>query len=287
VLVIVNRRKPDAEHALRHVVDLIERHGTLVGVLDAESPDGRVPSPGGVDLIAVLGGDGTLLGAARRHGAMGRPLVGINIGRVGFLAAYELDRVEGAAADLFGTAPLHERSLPELSVAVHNAGVPQPRATETALNEFVVTAGPPYRMITLRLLIDGHDGPLVSGDGLIVSTPTGSTAYSLSAGGPIVAPGVDAVVLTPIAAHTLSFRPIVVPMASTVEVSVESVNATEEAGTTLVADGQVHHRLREGDRLVFRAGPSRARFVVDPLQSYWDTLQGKMRWAIPPKRRGS
>ncbi|MEQ8770968.1 MAG: NAD(+)/NADH kinase [Phycisphaerales bacterium] len=286
VLLIVNRRKPDADDALAKVRGLIEQRGSVVGVVET---DGDLhPDPidaSGADLAVVLGGDGTLLSAARRLEGADVPILGVNIGRVGFMTGFEIESVAERCDDVFGAGELNTRAVRSILADVVDGTTGEVRRQERAINEHVVTAGPPYRMITLGLTIDGAPGPSVSGDGLIVSTPTGSTAYNVSAGGPIVAPGVDAFVITPIAAHSLSFRPIVLPATSGIELTVTSVNAHEAAGTTLVVDGQVHERLAEGDTVRFRAGPT-TRFVYDDEGSYWATLQQKMGWAVPPVRRG-
>jgi NAD+ kinase len=167
-----------------------------------------------------------------------------------------------------------------------------------ALNDAVVTAGPPYRMVSIAIRIDGHDGPTVTGDGLIVSTAIGSTAYNASAGGPIISPEVPAMAITAIAPHTLSFRPVVVNLSSTVELTMVRANDGSEAtmgamaelasvatGTALVLDGQVPVRLRTGDKVIIRQHAKPARFVRNPGRSYWQTLLTKMRWAAPPAIR--
>ncbi len=287
-MLVVNPRKPRAVAARDEVRSLIERHGRLVAEIDsgelAESVrDGRI-GPDRPDLIVVLGGDGTILSASRSCLTMGVPLLGINTGKVGFMAGYELGAFRDTAAGLLGEGPLQiseHRTLDGVVVGPDGTE----RYSATAVNELVVTAGPPYRMITLDLSIDGQPGPTVSGDGLILSTPLGSTAYNISAGGPIVAPGVDACVITPIAAHSLSFRPIVLHAQIPVDIGVRSVNATEEAGTTLLIDGQGHHRLLQGDTVRIRAGGRTVRFVTDPRVSYWRTLLGKMHWASTPTGR--
>jgi NAD+ kinase len=283
-LLVVNARKPRAVAASDEVRSLIERHGSLVGQVDSAGladfiGAGKAGEP---DLIVVLGGDGTILSASRATLGLSAPLLGINTGKVGFMAGYELGAFRRDAAGLLeGSSDLvinEHRTLDGRVVGADGAE----RYRATAVNELVVTAGPPYRMITLDLRIDGEAGPTVSGDGLILSTPLGSTAYNISAGGPIVAPGVDASVITPIAAHSLSFRPIVLHAGVPVDILVRSVNATEEAGTTLLVDGQGHHRLGEGDTVRIRLGARTVRFVSDPRVSYWRTLLGKMHWASTP-----
>ena len=287
-LLVINPRKPRAVAAAGDVRRLIERHGRLVGQVDSADLPATVASgalsDGAPDLIVVMGGDGTILSAARACLDLDTPLLGINTGKVGFMAGYELGAFSRSAETLLGPGALrtHEHRTLDGDVVGPDGAV---RYSATALNELVVTAGPPYRMITLDLTIDSQPGPTVSGDGLIVSTPLGSTAYNISAGGPIVAPGVDACVITPIAAHSLSFRPIVLGSDTPIDIGVRSVNATEEAGTTLLIDGQGHHRLGEGDLVRIRSGRRTVRFVSDPAVSYWRTLLGKMHWASTPTGR--
>ncbi|GIK18842.1 MAG: NAD(+)/NADH kinase [Leptolyngbya sp. PLA2] len=279
-------RHDDAEstRAATQVRPLIERFGRLVGVADANdhatSLDGR-----GADLLVVLGGDGTLLSMARRTVMHGVPLLGVNLGRLGFMAEFDLASLASHAASLFGDAPLrlHELALLHASVRAPDGST---RFEGLALNECAITAGPPYRMIELALSIDGRPGPIVSGDGLIVSTPTGSTAYNVSAGGPIVAPGVGAFAITPIAAHTLSFRPIVVPDSACVEIAALRVNYDARGnGTTLVLDGQVQTSLAAGERVILARNGRGVRFVRNPDGSFWATVIEKLHWAAQPRMR--
>lgn len=292
VLLLANPRKPDAEAATPIVRELITRHGRLVGELDAGTAFELPDAP--FDLAVVLGGDGTLLSAARGCAHAGRPILGVNLGTVGFMAEFDLETLEEQASHIFGVGELRTQAAPVLRAVVRSMDGSK-RATETAVNEIVVTAGPPYRMISVRVLIDGNPGPRVVGDGLIVSTATGSTAYNVSAGGPIVAPGVSANVLTPIAPHSLSFRPIVVPSSSEILLKLEDTNENAEwregaknrdgHGTTLMFDGQVHHRLHKGDRVFISEDPTPIHLVLSGSVTYWQTLMGKMRWATPPRVR--
>ena len=283
VLLLVNRAKPGADDAEARVSELIRAHGTLVDAREAMSDeDARDCSD--VDLIVVLGGDGTLMTAAGRYAPRGKPVLGVNIGRVGFMAGFDLDSLTRHAASLFGDGPLNTRGVSMLEASIVDA---DGETTETlgAVNDFAITAGPPYRMITLEIHIDGQSGPMVSGDGLVISTPTGSTAYNVSAGGPIVAPGVPATVITPIAAHSLSFRPIVVGHGHEIEIRLLNANQENGSGTELVIDGRGRRRLHEGSRVIVRGGGTQIRFVTDPDVSYWQTLMRKMHWAAPPTGR--
>jgi len=291
VLLLLNPRKADAVDAAPVVRSLIGRFGRLVDELDAAGPF-TLPAKE-FDLVVVLGGDGTLLSAARGCAKAGRPILGVNLGTVGFMAEFDLDTLKDQAEAIFGAGELRTQAAPVLRSVIRSADG-QKRASETAVNEVVVTSGPPYRMISLRLEIDGKAGPRVVGDGLIVSTPTGSTAYNISAGGPIVAPGVAGNVLTPIAPHSLSFRPIVVPSSSEIMIELEETNddpswrgveSEDGHGTTVMCDGQVHHRVHKGDRIVITEDPTPIHLVQSGSVTYWQTLMGKMRWATPPRQR--
>lgn len=293
VLLLVNRTKPDASSATTELRALIARHGACVAELEAEPGAPALTSRGGADLIVVLGGDGTLISQARRCADLGVPILGVNVGRLGFLAEYDLPSLREQAPYIFGDDPLPTRELHMLRAEVLGRDGVTRRFSNVALNECVVTAGPPYRMISLAISIDGTEGPSVTGDGLIVSTPTGSTAYNVSAGGPILHPEMDAHVITPIAAHSLAFRPVVVPARSRIEIEMLRVNRLAGsaggdqamAGTALTLDGQISAALLEGDRIVISRDPRPVPFVRNPLGSYWATLIDKLHWAAVPRVR--
>lgn len=288
-LLLVNPEKPDARAAAGEVRALIERHGVFAGQRDA-SAGAAFTEAAGASLIVVLGGDGTLLAQTRRSADLQIPLLGVNFGKLGFLAEYDLNSLREQAATLFSDAPLPTREVRMLRAEVFRAGESRPRFSDAALNEVVITAGPPYRMISLTMRINKETGPTMSGDGIIVSTPMGSTAYNVSAGGPILAPDVEAMVITPIAAHSLAFRPIVVGANSQVELVMNRVNrmdgeGQEELGTTLVLDGQVSTPLAPGERIALGRDARPIFFVRNPLGGYWTTLTEKMHWAAPPRLR--
>ncbi len=287
VLLLINQDKPDAVAGAEQVRALIRRHATIAAELDA-----RIGPPltdaRGATLIVVLGGDGTLLSQTRRCADLALPLLGVNFGKLGFLAEYDLTSFREQAAFLFSDAALPTREIHMVRAEVFGDAA-RPRFSAAALNECVITAGPPYRMISLSMRINNEDGPTVSGDGIIVSTPTGSTAYNVSAGGPIVAPDVEAMAITPIAAHSLAFRPIVVGINSRIELTMQRVNrpaqGSDSPGTVLVVDGQVSTPLLVGDRIVLSRDQRSVRFVRNPLGSYWSTLTDKMRWGAGPRLR--
>lgn len=286
VLLLVNRSKPLVIEALPRVRATIERHGRIAGELDAVSNPFETPPPPS-DLVMVLGGDGTFLAQARRCLSLNLPIIGVNLGNLGFLAEFDLPAFERHAAHLLGSDPLDIRPRMLIQAEVLRDLSRQSDASvfaEHAVNDCVITAGPPFRMIELGLEIDGQPGPALRGDGIIVSTPTGSTAYSVSAGGPIVSPDVRCMSITPLAAHSLSFRPIVLPPTSSITLELRRANgfAGGDGGTTLVLDGQVHVRLLQGDKVTFRSHPSVIRLVRNPDSNYWSTLVRKMHWAVKP-----
>jgi NAD+ kinase len=255
-----------------------------------------VDDASGADLVMVLGGDGTLLAEARRCVDLGLPLIGVNLGTLGFLAEFDLDALRAQAPDLLGDAnlKLHQRMLIRAEVETPSGkGHRAVAFTHLALNDAVIAAGPPYRMIEIDVIIDGEKSATINGDGVIVSTPVGSTGYSVSAGGPVIAPSVEAISITPIAAHSLAFRPIVVNAGATIELDVKRANRAKGpaheglSGTTLVLDGQVMLPLTGGCRVVVRRDARMIPLVRNPASSYWQTLTRKMHWAIPPGDTGS
>ncbi len=281
VLLLVNRDKPKVCAALPEVRELLAAHGEIAAELDADNAS--LPDEMDADLVMVLGGDGTLLAQARRGVHLGLPMIGVNFGNLGFLAEFDLETLTQHAPRLLGDGELETRERTILDVEIETASG-ELRFAGQALNECVVTAGPPYRMICVDLAIDGEAGPSLHGDGVIVSTPTGSTGYSVSAGGPIVAPTVDALTITSIAAHTLTFRPVVLPSSVVVELRLKRTNPGTGGGpgTTLVLDGQVLEPLAEQETVRVRTHPRRLQLVRNPSGSYWRTLMEKMHWALPP-----
>lgn len=303
VLILVNRDKREAADVLPHVRQVIARAGGKVAA-EMDATDGRLDDARGADFVIVLGGDGTLLSQARRVVHLKVPLLGINLGKLGFLAEYDMSTFAAQAGALLNDKPLTLQNRYLLAARVHRSLV-DPRGDDAdeadvgappmlALNDAVVTAGYPFRMISMRLSIDGQPGPMVLGDGLIISTPVGSTAYNASAGGPIIAPDARALAVTPIAAHTLSFRPVVVSGDSVVELTMDRVNepaagggdTCAAGGTALMLDGREGARLHAGDRVVVRIHDEPVRFVRNPGGSFWTTLVNKMHWATEPRTRG-
>jgi NAD+ kinase len=233
-------------------------------------PDGlaRPEVPGASDLVVVLGGDGTLLSVAYCAAQAGVPVMGINLGRLGFLTEIPIAETFLALdAFLSGTPDIvSRRSLLEVETEDGPA---------YCLNDIVITKGAVARMIEFAILIDGENVATLKADGLIVSTPTGSTAYSLAAGGPIIHPQVPAVVLTPICPHTLTYRPLIIPSGS--EVVIKLLTGGEEVYLTL--DGQRGGSLVRSDTVRIRRAPVELQLVTSPRRSYYDLVKEKLSWA--------
>lgn len=228
------------------------------------------------DYAVVFGGDGSIISAARELSEANVPVIGVNLGKLGFLAEFGVEELEGAFDDIVaGRLAIEKRMM--LRCTVSTGG--EERFCSTAVNDVFITAGPPFRMIELKMSVD--DQPLAGcvSDGLIISTPTGSTAYSLSAGGPIMSPKIEAIVITPLCPHSLSFRPIVISAASRIGIVGVQVNE----GTTVSIDGQVSLRLTADDTLTVVREGSDFLVVNNPIRSPWDTLATKLGWAEKPK----
>lgn len=231
--------------------------------------------PRHVDLIVVLGGDGTLLGVADRVGAAGVdiPVLGVNFGRLGFLTEVALpEMLPTLESVLNGTATIHERSM--LHARTSRDGVT--RNEQIVLNDVVVTKGTISRLIYLAVYVDGEFVTDVKADGLILASPTGSTAYNLAAGGPIVHPGLDALLLTPIAPHALGNRPIVLPGRSCITVKQATDAARDELFVTF--DGQSGFAFGPGDEVTVTCSDRRLRLVASQARGYYDTLRQKLHW---------
>ena len=224
------------------------------------------------DLIVVLGGDGSLLGMARLTGARPVPVLGIHHGDFGFLTdAGDQDLETVIDAALTGDLSVEHRGM--LAVIVKRAG--EIIAQVQGLNDAVIGRGSLSRMLTLEVTVDDEMLAEYRGDGLIIATPTGSTAYSLSAGGPVVEPSMDAMVLTPIAPHTLGSRPLVLPDSSTIAVRV----ASECDDAALTVDGQEQVALEPGDVCEITRSPNRAAIATVSRDGYFSILRRKLHWA--------
>ena len=234
--------------------------------------------PDTVDLVVVLGGDGTLLGAARKVGRYGLPILGVNLGGLGFLTEIPLEMLyKDIEKVITGQVTVEPRLMLQASV-LRNA---EEKCRFSVLNDVVINKGALARIIDLRVSIDGHFLTTFRSDGLIISTPTGSTSYNLSAGGPILYPILEALILTPICPFTLTQRPIIVPDTSVIEVQMGKHN--EEV--ILTFDGQVGFDLMAHDRVIISKSEKKLKLIKSPDQDYYDILRTKLKWGEPAYNR--
>jgi len=223
------------------------------------------------DLAVILGGDGAILSTARRLGQNQVPAIGVNLGKFGFLAevlpSEFRERFDDILAGRFRISP---RMM--LRCGLRRGG--RMLSEWLALNDVVVSRGALSRLVSFGLLVDGKRATTYNGDGVIVSTPTGSTAHSLSAGGPVLEPCMEAMVVTPICPHTLTNRPVV--LAAGVEIELCAEATPVQAGLTI--DGQVYEEIAQGDRVVIGRAPKTFQLIDLGLRTYYDTLREKLNW---------
>ena len=277
VLVLGDERKGGTRAVVEAQVQWLQSRAAVSVVLDREAPlDTRE-----IDLVIVLGGDGSILCAARRMGEHQRPTLGINLGRLGFLTTFSAEQARhGIELALAGKLHREDRVLLSCSVERANGSVTAPLL---ALNDGVLARAASAAIVTIRALRNGKELATYSGDGLIVATPTGSTAYSLAAGGPILTPDLPAIVLTPLASHALSVRPLVVSSEGAIEMVVEDSGG--EAACTFVIDGQVPIEVRPGDKVVLRESKARFQALVRAKNAFFEILHEKLGWADLPRQR--
>jgi NAD+ kinase len=222
-------------------------------------------------LAIAIGGDGTLINHGRALSGSSVPMIGVNSGQLGFLAKFDATSLIEHRNSIFsGNTPTMEVMLLEVLVDGNEPAI--------AMNEAMIAAGNPFRILELGLSINGVPAPTLRGDGVIVSTPIGSTAHNASVGGPIVDPSAQAFVFTPLAAHSLAVRPIVLDAHNCVTVELLQANS----GTSLVIDGIVHSILQEGMKMTVKRSSKTLSIVLNPSVTYWNTLVDKLHWAAPP-----
>jgi len=286
LFIVANTDKPSVASALKRLLENLPQAAQVVGIdTDRRSELAGIQA----DALIVLGGDGTLLSAARRLRGTQVPILGVNFGKLGFLASFTPNELASHLVHLVERRlPISRRLVLEVSVVPRDMACDAldieavrrcRRCAATALNDAVITAGPSFHMIELELWIDGQGGVRLNGDGLIISTPSGSTAYNISAGGPIISPGTEAFCLTPICPHSLSFRPVVIPSDSRVVVVASHVNP----GTTLMCDGQADTTLAAGERVTVWRSASDVLLVENPDAPRWRSLAEKLHWASSPR----
>jgi NAD+ kinase len=277
---IANTDKPAAAALLRRAALLITRSGrkALADAASAELGGLKIATCADApalaracDVVLVFGGDGTMLKVARDLAGARTPILGINIGGLGFLTAVSSSQLPRALRSLWaGKFTLETRPLLEATATVKGR-----RLRALAFNDVVVSRGELPRLVSLEVAVDGEVLTRYRCDGLILSSPTGSTAYSLAAGGAIVSPGAEVFTLTPICPHTLSNRSVIVSLRSKVTVRVVS----ERLDAILAADGQTLSRLHEGDAVMIRRSKQSVRLVRLEGASFFQTLRHKLHWS--------
>jgi NAD+ kinase len=280
--VVVKRHQPDALQTLCRLTEWLNERGiSLVGGPEIERiehetgcavqgvPEAELAAS--VDLILVLGGDGTMIGTARMVGDTEVPVIGVNYGGLGYLAEFRIEELFAALESILkGEYKLEKRVMLAVELFRGEDNVSRNRV----LNDVVINKSALARIIEIDAYLNSQFVNSFRADGLIVSTPTGSTAYNLSAGGPVIYPSMNAIVITPICPFTLSNRPIVVPDESEIELRLK----TEEEEVALTLDGQVGFPLKVADRVVIRKSRTTFNLVQPMNRNYFEVLRDKLRW---------
>ena len=276
IAILVSPGRPTALECAAGIIRMAAESG--IGVAIANDGVDLLSTPGvrveQAEMIVTIGGDGTFLGGVRLAVPLDVPVLGVNTGRLGFLTEIETtpEGMERVRRVLQGDFIIEERLALQASV---NGGGPH-----FALNDVVVRRGAEARMAPFGLSLDGERATHISADGIVVATPTGSTAYFLSAGGPIIAPDVDAFGVAALLPHTLFARPMIVPTSSTIQISCDSeiVHANLEADGTLVSD------LSSGDLVTVVRAPRPVKFARNGDHGFFARLEDKLQWGVPIKR---
>ena len=273
ILIFANFDKPGVAEQVETLRPWFDRHADVLAVQPAGSP--ASDDACGADLCVVLGGDGTLLAAARTLADSSVPLLGVNMGKLGFLAEFNIEHMKKHFGDIIaGRIKPTERIM----LQVQLTGCKQHSFRSSAANDVAITAGRPFRMIDLHVAQGGEHIAQYLGDGVVIATPTGSTGYNMSAGGPIMAPTLDAITITPIAPHSLSMRPIVVRTDRPIRITAARLNE----GSSVIIDGQVSTELCDGDVLEVSRASAPMRLFPHPGRAFFDTLTTKLQWGRSP-----
>jgi len=274
VLIFADHTRPGIKGALEQVSAKLAGRVKTVNV-DLGTVDlGKIAETTG-ELGIVLGGDGTILSVARAHGDHQRPLLGINLGKLGYLAAFGMADLDFIADQITHETLVVSQRLMLRGRLEQDGQIP---FDSYAINDMVIQAGPPFRMIELAISVNDDRVTSVSGDGLIVATPTGSTGHNIGAGGPVVDFSTSAIVVTPICAHSLTHQPLVLSSGSRITVQAKRINR----GSALIIDGQVCRGLSEDATLRIFAADSKFLLVHNQQYNRWHTLQAKLNWGVGP-----
>lgn len=277
VAIIYKRMRPEAARLAHEIKEWFIKRNTEVFLKENIDNSGvscvyeKINIPGTVEAVVVIGGDGTFLSVARFIERKAIPIIGINLGGLGFLTEISADSCfEQLEKIMSGDFEIEERMV--LRVSVRREG--KEIFSHRVLNDAVINKGALARIIDLHATIDGHFLTHYRGDGLIICTPTGSTAYNISAGGPIIFPTAQAIALTPICPFTLTDRPIVFPANVTIVVEI----AEPAADVTLTCDGQVGCLIRDFDQVVVTAAATPIRIIKAPGVNHFEILRSKLKW---------
>jgi NAD+ kinase len=278
--IAVNPTKAASFPLVKQVIEWLQKQGMTVLLDDAVSHELNLPVeskplrelPRLVDLIVAFGGDGTMLRVAKLMNGSKTPLIGVKVGGLGFLTGVTENEVFSTLEEvLAGRHRIEERMMLDCSV-IHSDG--SIHREQVALNDVVIQRDALERMLLLDTYVDNEFLATYASDGLIISTPTGSTAHSLAAGGPIIYPEAEAIVITPICPHMLTNRPLVLSSKQVCRVVVSSENASPG----LMIDGQIAVELHQWDQVIVKKSPYTTRLATSPNKSYFDVLRTKLNW---------
>ncbi|MEE8385070.1 MAG: NAD(+)/NADH kinase [Dehalococcoidia bacterium] len=269
VYLIGNAKKPQADKIFRRLADWLEAAGVLIGADFDGRPD--LVNDAQPDMVIALGGDGTILSVGQAMKDRQVPIIGVNVGKLGYLAEFSVEELEQFLERILSDPRLISRRM-MLDVRI---GPPSGKTwSGIALNDCVIRVGEPFRTIGLEVIIDDQAVTTIVGDGLIISTPTGSTAHNMSCGGPIIQPDLEAIILTPKCPHSLTHRPVVIGPDATVRV--RALETSE--GAAIVLDGQSVHPMIGETQVVIQKSPQQFQLVRHPHRESWDTLVKKLKW---------
>jgi NAD+ kinase len=249
------------------------------GLHEVADKGGRLENPSELDALVTLGGDGTLLRGARFLDGKEIPILGVNLGRLGFLTSCQSEDFEAALRNLASGDYVAQPRMALSARAIDQSG--QVRKQWRALNDFVLHKGGFARVVRLNVFVDDESIGQYAADGIVISTPTGSTAYSLSAGGPVVVPTVESIIITPVSPHTLAIRSLVIP--ADAEVTIEANESPTELLVTV--DGQVGTSFVKGEKLKVRKADNPVRIVRFPGATFFERMSVKLGWGGLPSER--
>jgi len=269
---------PRKERALAEFHDLsgwLEQRGRLAGADANLDPDLGKLSAARPQRIIALGGDGTILSVGRATAHLQIPIIGVNLGKLGYLASYSTEDVRRHLDAALGEEALISKRM-ALTIDVDSST--GQRFSGLAINDCVLHTGPPYRMLGLEVRVDGFHLATIAADGLIIATPTGSTAHNMAAGGPIVEPEVEAILMTSICPHSFAHRPVVMKAGTELKIAI----LTAHEGSTAMIDGQVSAPTPAGTIITVRRCVESFRLVRHPRRSSWAALVQKLKWGDGP-----